>query len=327
MNINEIAKRAGVSRATVSRYLNDGYVSQEKRELIARIIKETGYVPSQRGQQLRTGKTGLVGVIMPKINSQSVSRMVEGISLVLSEKNYQTVLACTHNQSDRELDYLKVFSGKNRMDGIILISTVFSPQHVATIDGLNMPFVSLGQKLDGHCCVYQDDYHAMYDITRLVLPKSKELAYMGVFEEDFAAGKLRHEGFLDACASFGITPPPETQKIVDFSSDAGYFGAEQILDVMPNVDTVVCATDEIAFGVMMCMHEYGRRVPEDVQITGMGDSLLSRIIHPSLTTAHLPFKTSGMLAAKMLLDRIASKTDSPKQIEMDYDVYARNTMR
>ena len=87
MDINEIARLAGVSRATVSRYLNNGYVSQAKREEIARVIEETGYVPSRQAQQLRTGRTNLVGVIIPKINSQSVSRMVAGITETLTRRH------------------------------------------------------------------------------------------------------------------------------------------------------------------------------------------------------------------------------------------------
>ena len=78
MNINEIAKLAGVSRATVSRYLNDGYVSEEKKERIRKVIEQTGVQASTQAQMLRTRKTGQVGVIIPKINSESISRMVAG---------------------------------------------------------------------------------------------------------------------------------------------------------------------------------------------------------------------------------------------------------
>ena len=99
MDINQIAQLAGVSRATVSRYLNDGYVSQEKRAAIARVIKETGYVPSQYAKSLRTGKSNIVGVIIPKINSASVSRMVAGMTTVLNEAGYQLLLANTDNDA------------------------------------------------------------------------------------------------------------------------------------------------------------------------------------------------------------------------------------
>ena len=78
MNINEIARLAGVSRATVSRYLNNGYVSEEKKAVIHRVIEETGYQPSSQAQMLRTKKTRLVGVILPKINSNTISREAAG---------------------------------------------------------------------------------------------------------------------------------------------------------------------------------------------------------------------------------------------------------
>lgn len=80
MNINEIAQLAGVSRATVSRYLNEGYVSAEKRERIRKVIKETGYHPSNSAQTLRSRKTNFIGVIIPKINSDSIGKMVAGIT-------------------------------------------------------------------------------------------------------------------------------------------------------------------------------------------------------------------------------------------------------
>lgn len=327
MDINEIARRAGVSRATVSRYLNNGYVSQEKRELISRIIRETGYVPSQHAQQLRTGKTRLVGVVIPKINSQSVSRMVAGITIVLAKNNYQVVLANTNNNESTEVDYLNLFARRNHVDGIILIATQFTSAHRAAIRHLRVPLVVLGQRLKGYDSVYQDDYHALFDLTTLVLRTAKTPSFLGVFEEDLAAGKERRRGFLDACRAAGIAPSPDVMHVVSFDADSGYFGAEQILDTTPNVDAIVCATDDIAFGATMCMIEYGRRVPEDVQITGVGDSLLSRIARPSLTTAHLPYKTSGMEAARLLLARIESSEEPAQQIKMSYQVYVRNSIR
>ncbi len=103
MNINEIASLAGVSRATVSRFLNDGYVSEEKKEKIRKVIEETGYKPSAQAQMLRTKKTNLIGVIIPKINSDSISRMVAGISIVLSRAGYQHLLAHTDHDEYEEV--------------------------------------------------------------------------------------------------------------------------------------------------------------------------------------------------------------------------------
>lgn len=327
MNINEIARRAGVSRATVSRYLNNGYVSQGKRELISRIIAETGYTPSQSAQQLRTGKTNLVGVIMPKINSQSVSRMVAGITKTLASEELQVVLASTNNDEYAEIPYLNLFSSNHQVDGIILIATVFTPEHRRVISSIRIPLVVLGQRLELCPCVYHNNLEAAREVTSLMLPKARKVAYLGVKESDQAVGAHRHQGFLEACHMAGIDVAPEAQAIVDFDADAGYFGAEHILSVLPDVDTIVCATDNIAFGAMMCMHEYGRRVPEDVQISGMGDSLLSQIARPSLTTVHLSYKTSGAEAARLLMNQLNSTRTNVSEVCIAHHVYARNSMR
>ena len=128
MNINEIAKLAGVSRATVSRYLNDGYVSEEKREKIKKVIEETGYQPSVQAQTLRTKKTSLVGVVLPKINSDTISREVAGISDVLTARGYQMILANTNNNQEEELKYLSLFK-ERQVDGVVFFATMFKKNH------------------------------------------------------------------------------------------------------------------------------------------------------------------------------------------------------
>ena len=115
MNINEIAKMAGVSRATVSRYLNNGYVSEEKKKVISKVIEETGYQPSSQAQMLRTKKTKLVGVILPKIDSNTISREVAGISDILTQKGYQ--MRSQHALTGAMEDYLEMICRQAEADG------------------------------------------------------------------------------------------------------------------------------------------------------------------------------------------------------------------
>ena len=104
MNINEIAKLAGVSRATVSRYLNNGYVSEEKKKIIRKVIEETGYQPSSQAQMLRTKKTKQIGVIIPKINSEKTEDELLVMPIKRIRRNRNQLIntgAIEHNNADR----------------------------------------------------------------------------------------------------------------------------------------------------------------------------------------------------------------------------------
>lgn len=327
MDINQIAQMAGVSRATVSRYLNDGYVSQEKRAAIRRVIEKTGYVPSRQAKTLRTGKTDVVGVVLPKINSASVSRMVAGITLVLNDAGYQVLLANTDNDVAREVEFLRLFAEKSRVDGVILIATVLTPEHEAAFSALGVPLVVLDQNVAGRTCVYQDDFDAVRDVTRLALRGARRPAYIGVLEEDVSAGRMRREGFLAACAEAGVEVPDGALAVAEFTVDSGYEQAEALLGRVGDLDAIVCATDSIAYGALTCLREYGRRVPEDVAVTGVGDAELSQIVTPTLTTVHHHYKTSGAEAAKMLVGMMTGDDSVGRELKMGYDVVARNSTR
>ena len=201
MNIAEIAKRAGVSSAAVSRYFNNGYISEEKKERIRRVVEETGYRPSVQAQTLRTKKTKLVGVIVPKIASASIGRVVEGILSILNANGYQMLLAVTQNDPKKELEYLDTFRDK-QVDGVVLNATIFTPEHKRVLKDCAVPVVIVGQQLPGYCAVFHDDYHASYDLTRLLLDKGRrKLGYISGDLRDQAVGAERYAGLEDAQSS------------------------------------------------------------------------------------------------------------------------------
>lgn len=327
MDINQIAQMAGVSRATVSRYFNNGYVSQEKREIIAKVIEKTGYAPSQQAKTLRTGKTNVVGVIIPKINSTSISRIVAGISQVLNEAGYQVLLANTANDPSREVEFLNLFQKSNQVDGAILVATMFTPEHRRAMDGLRVPLVIVDQITSDRPCVYQDDLGAVRTITQHVLSTSSNPAYIGVNEEDVSAGQMRREGFLAACDEAGIEVPAHRITVGDFSIEAGYDCTEQLLDADPDIDAIICATDTIACGALTCLRERGVSVPDDIQVTGIGDGDLSQIVDPPLTTVHHHYKSTGNEAAKMLLGFMNKDSGAVREVKMGFDLVKRKSTR
>lgn len=326
MNINEIARLSGVSRATVSRYLNEGYVSEEKKEKIKKVIEETGYQPSAQAQMLRTKKTRLIGVILPKINSDTVSRMVAGISDVLSRKGYQLLLANTNNSVEEEMKYLKLFKD-NQVDGILFIATIFTGRHKKVLKECKVPVVILGQRLDGYSCVYHDDFHAAEQMTELLVRESKVPGYIGVTVKDEAAGLNRQKGFEAALKKAHLSCTGERRQEAEFSVESGYESMKKMLKDAPDVDCVFCATDNIAIGAMACLKEEGKAVPQEIQVAGIGDTPLGSLVTPKLTTVHFYYKTSGMEAASMLLELLDKGSEVCKELKMGYRIIEKESTR
>ena len=318
MNIAEIAKLAGVSSAAVSRYFNDGYISEEKREAIRKVVEETGYRPSLQAQTLRTKKTRMVGVIVPKIASASIGRIVEGILSVLNETGYQTLLALTQNDPKKELEYLSAFNDK-QVDGVILAATIFSPEHKRLLREFPVPAVIVGQQLGGHYCVFHDEYHAAYDLTRLILEKGrKKLGYIGAVQKDKAVGAERYRGFRDAVEEAGLESLAENFVIASFTVASGYEKAGELLEKSGKLDGILCATDTMAAGAMQYLREHQIRVPEEILVAGHGDSEMARVTDPPLLTVHYSYEKSGELAARMLLDVLADRETAVKEMKLGY---------
>lgn len=147
VNINEIARLAGVSRATVSRYLNDGYVSDEKKAVIRKVIGDRLSAYASQAQMLRTRRRRLVGVIIPKINSDTVGRMVAGISDVLNRSGYQTFCWRTRTILKKNSSICTFWD--NQVDGILFIATMFTAKHLKLLKECKVPVVILGQRLEG----------------------------------------------------------------------------------------------------------------------------------------------------------------------------------
>lgn len=327
MNISEFAKIAGVSKSAVSRYFNDGYLSDDKRALIEKAIEKTGYSPSISAHSLRTRVTKLVGVIIPKLSSESISRVVEGISEVLSAEGYELLLVNTFNENSREISSLELFRS-NRVDGVILLGTMFSDLHISVLNKMRVPVVIAGQRLTGFNCVCHNDEGAAYALTKLMLDKGcRKPAMIGVTRDDPGAGKARWEGFYRAVSEAGLEVPQRFTEVSQFNMDSGYEHARRMLSQKNRPDCLFCATDNIALGAMQFCRETGIRIPEDMMIASVGDTKSGRIAFVPLTTAHLHYKTEGREAAEMLLIELKRPEPAGKTMRLDYEIVERESTR
>lgn len=320
MNITDIAKMAGVSRAAVSRYFNNGYISEEKREAIRKVVEESGYRPSPQAQTLRTKKTKMVGVIVPKIASASIGRVVEGILSVLNANGYQMLLAVTQNDPGKELEYLSAFDDR-QVDGVVLVATIFNVEYKRALKSLTVPLVIIGQQLPGYCCVFHDDYHAAYDLTSLLLEKGRrKLGYISAIQQDKAVGAERYRGFKDAVCDMGLGELAENVVTAAFTVDSGYEKAGELLEKCGLLDGLICATDSMAAGAVQYLREKGIKVPGEILVAGQGDSDMAKVVDPPLVTVHYSYEKSGELAVRMLMEILEEKDTAVREVKLGYHI-------
>ena len=327
MTIKEVAELAGVSSAAVSRYFNGGSLSEEKRRKISEVVKETEYKPNAAAQLMRTGKSGQIGVIVPHIHSDSLSQIMSGIARALEEQGYIFILGCTGGSQEKEVRYLEAMQ-RNQMEGIILMGSVLTPYLRDAIDRCEVPVVVTGQNFEGVPCVYHDDKNAMRELTGRILKKRKKLVYIGVTEEDHAAGLARRRGVEMAMEDAGLDPRSLRSMLADFTVESGYEVMQTLLKEEPELDGVVCATDLIAHGAMRALKDAGKKVPRDVSIVGVGNHWSDEVSDPPLTTVKFYYRESGRTAVEMLLGMIGPGNNRSRisQIKMGYEIVERRSI-
>ena len=213
------------------------------------------------------------------------------------------------------------------MDGIILIATMLTPKHKALLKSLTIPVVVLGQKTDLASCIYHDDYHAAYDLTKYLIEKGRtHIGYIGVTLKDIAVGTDRRNGFLDCMKDHNLPVSEEQLAIGAFDMDNGYDNARQIRKKHPETDALLCATDTIAIGAMKYLHEFGVKIPEEIAVCGFGNGKTAAVVTPSLTTIHYYYRTSGIEGARMLLEKLQGKNVPLKTIMLGYEIIEHDSV-
>ena len=329
MTIKEVARIAGVSPAAVSRYFNGGSLGADKQNRIREVVEETGFQPNPLAKSMRTGKSGQIGVIATRFRSNSVTRILQGISDVIRKENYIMILGCTEHDAEQELRLIRAMQDK-QVDGIVLMGRVLTKELKRAIESCSVPVVVTGQRFENAFCIYHDDFHAVEELTALALKNGRRHpAFLGVLEEDEQAGRLRREGFKSALRKAGFEQSGVPEIITGFEAEDGAEAMRQLLRDHPETDMVICAGDFAALGALRVIKESGRKVPEDIALAGCGDSWADSLTDPPLTSIHFRFDECGSKAAEMLLRLIRGKEEEkklPEQIMLEYSITDRGSV-
>ncbi|CAG7913091.1 MULTISPECIES: LacI family DNA-binding transcriptional regulator [Mammaliicoccus] len=298
--IKDIANMAGVSKSTVSRYLNGGSISKSTKEKIHRVVEETGYKPNQFAQSLKAKRTGLIGAIVPRLDSYATTETLKGIETTLLKQNVQTMIVNTDLSKDREIDSIYMLA-KRKVDGIILMATNISEEHMKAIESVECPIVIVGQSHGSLLSIVHDDFQAGNQVAEWLLKHQKHnITYIGVSEHDIAVGKTRKEGLFIPLKDQGINPT--------FIESSFSIKDAQILgnDIKLREDEViVAATDNIALGIY---HTLLKREVDMPTIVGFGGNKMTEIVAPHIGTVKFNYYLAGETAVHVLNKSINQET-------------------
>ena len=312
VNINDIAKMAGVAKSTVSRYLNGGSVSQKTKDTLDCIIAETDYVPNSFAQSLKIKKSNLIGTIIPRLNSYATNEILEGIDKALKEKNYQLLITNTDQDAAREVENLYALS-RQKVAGIILLATVLTKAHKEAIEKIGIPVLLLGQKSEETYSMVHDELEAGGFIGHHVVALGHEkVLYLGVTKTDEAVGILGKKGVLDVLKEEEGVQVKEVE--VDFNYDKTFQFLKEYLKTDDST-YIVCATDNIALAAYKASVTLGKKVPRDVSISGFGGYSITDLVTPSITTVKYPYKEMGKMAVDNLL-RLLDGEEIPRRVTL-----------
>lgn len=297
VTIRFIAKEAGVSKSTVSRYLNNGQVSDDTAAKIEETIKKYNYKPNDFARNLKSNHSDFIGVIIPRFDSAATIDILEGIDDFDFGKEYQKLIVNAKQDSKKEIEAMYDFE-KNKVAGIILLATEITTDHIEAIQKIDIPTIIVGQYDEKLYCVTHDDYQAAQDLTKHLLKhQPKKIIYIGVSERDVSVGQERKSGVIDAVKSLKSVPFKFIEST--FSGEEAYELGKKVL-LHENDTFVICATDNIAIGMMKAARELGKKIPEEISLAGFGGYGIGEQVYPTLTTVDYHFYQTGTAAAKSL---------------------------
>ncbi len=304
ITIKDIAALAGVSKSTVSRYLNQGYVSGEKAERIQQVIDETNYKTNFFAKRLKMKHSKLVGVVLPRMDSVTVGKLLSGFHRILFPAGYQEILMVSNLDTEEELENIRKLR-RQGVDGIIVDSVGITDQHLELQREMEIPLIFTGQRHESVHYIKFDDREAGSMMGAYLRSKGHiHAVFAGVTETDLAVGVERKQGFMD---SFTKDRPEAKVDFVETGFDffSAYHKAEQIWK--KNASVVVGATDNICLGLLRYFHERHIRVPETVSVAGFGGYDVGAVVYPALTTVFFDYELVGMKTAQGMLNLIAGK--------------------
>jgi LacI family transcriptional regulator len=330
--MKDIAKKAGVSKATVSRVINKTKpVSKAVREKVEKVINEYNYKPSSVARSLAKSETKVIGLIIPDISNTFYSVLVEGISHTAHSKGYNVFLCNTFRDHDLEIEFLYLLEEKE-VDAIILTTFHTTKEQKEFIRNFHKPVVTVNREFIGKGLpkvpnIDIDNFQAAYDaVSYLVNTGHKKIGIIRAEQQDQTCID-RLNAYKQVLVDHNM--PVDESYIVgyDFHFESGYEGMMEILENEEQPDAMFCISDELATGAIRAIKDYGLRVPEDISVIGFDDIPLAKRFIPSISTVRQPIFEMGKVATDTIIKMIKGtfKKEAIEDTILSYELITRES--
>ena len=327
--LEAVARRAGVSRATVSRVVNGSTtVAAAIREAVNRAVDELGYVPNQAARSLVTQRTESVALILPESTSRVFSddlffpAIIRGVGAELEAAGQQLVLIMAGSPAGHQRVERYALAG--HVDGVMVASMHGADPLPGTLVRRGIPVICNGRPMGEPAVPYVDVDHfggVAAAVRHLIASGRRRIATIAG-PQDMVAGIDRLAGYRAALEEAGLAPHLSTG---DFTRESGVAAMRRLLDEDPALDAVFVASDLMAHGALQVLREGGRRIPADVAVIGFDDVEISRYSDPPLTTVRQPIVEMARTMARQLLARIDGEPGLPGAVVLPTELVIRES--
>jgi LacI family transcriptional regulator len=323
--LKQIAEATGVHTSTVSRALDPQkrhLVADDVAERIAHVAQSLSYQPNRVATSLRTGRSQLVGVLLPDIANPVFAPILSGIAEALATEGYSPIVADAGNDSSQQIAFVDNLLNQ-RVDGIILATVSRDDDVVGHCLERRLPVVLVNrfEFRDRVSSIVSDDELGMrLAVDHLVSNGHRHIGHVSG-PLGTSTGLLRRDGFLRAVARHGL--PVHIEEASHFTREAGVAPARALISGTPAITAIVAANDLLALGTFDAMRMLGRRCPEDISVVGHNDMPLVDLISPPLTTIRIGHREMGRGAAKLLLKEIDNRGAAVQHVILQPELIVR----
>ena len=315
----DVARIADVSLKTVSRVVNGrGDVSDETREAVQKVVREHGYSVNRTARGLSGGRTGFVGVTVPKVAPIFFSSILSGAAEALYEQDMRIVLCPTEHEHDREVSLLdRLMHGTT--DGALLVLPEETNDELENLLNHGYRFVvidPLMQLNERIPAVSAANSSGANQAVRHLLDLGHRRIGALTGPADWLAPEERRDGYHAALASAGIMPDPALEVSSDFLVEGGVEAAGILLDLAEPPTALFAFNDNLAIGAMQAARARGLRLPEDLSIVGFDDVEWTQYVTPALTTVRQPLAEMGRMAVSLLTRLIDNQSFEALRVEL-----------